>query len=351
MARLWPGKRFGPIGVDLGTHSVKLLQMDAERGRVLAHARLDLPTAEGQDDRQRDAVWTDGLRQARQGHGFQGRDAVLCLTARDLFVQNIRVPKGPSEALEKTVLQEAAGRLPFPLAEAEVRFLEAADVRQGEAVKREVILLACHRPVLQRLLGLADAAGLRPVGIDVEPAALVRCYFKQFRREDDKQQRMIFVHVGATNTAVVITNGDEALFVKYIDLGGRRLDEAVARHLKMSLPEATTLRRHNGDRRVDQQDPEVARSVAEAVRPVLERLAGEVALCLRYHSVTFRGQPLSRLVLGGGEANASLVEFLGQRIDLKCELGEPLRSLEPAFAGLRSSQWDVAAGLAMWETN
>jgi type IV pilus assembly protein PilM len=162
---------------------------------------------------------------------------------------------------------------------------------------------------------------------------------------------MIFVHVGASNTAVVITNGDEALFVKYIDLGGRRLDEAVARHLKMTLPEATALRRHNGDRRVDQQDPEVARSVAEAVRPVLERLAGEVALCLRYHSVTFRGQPLTRLVLGGGEATAQLVEFLGQRIDLKCELGEPLRSLEPAFAGHRSSQWDVATGLALWETN
>lgn len=351
MARIWPTKRFGPIGLDLGSQSVKLLQVDAERRRLVAHARWDLPVVAGQDERQRDALLTDGLRQVRQRHGFQGRDAVLCLTARDLFVQNIRVPKGPSEALEKTVLQEAAGRLPFPAAEAEVRFLEAADVRQGETIKREVILLACHRPVLHRLLGLVEAAGLRPVGIDVEPAALVRCYLKQFRREDDKQQRMVFVHVGATNSAVVVTSGEDALFVKYIDLGGNRLDEAVARHLKMSLPEAAHLRRHNGDRRVDQQDPEVARGVAEAVRPVLERLAGEVALCLRYHSVTFRGQPLLRLVLGGGEATQALVEFLAQRIDLKCELGEPLRSLESAIAGNRTAQWDVAAGLALWEAN
>ena len=44
------------------------------------------------------------------------------------------------------------------------------------------------------------------------------------------------------------------------------LDDAVARHLRMNLPEAASLRRHNGDRRQDQQDPEVAKSVAAAVR-------------------------------------------------------------------------------------
>ena len=101
----------------------------------------------------------------------------------------------------------------------------------------------------------------------------------------------------------------------------------------------------------DQRDPEVTRSLADSVRPVLDKLANELSLCLRYYSVTFRGQPLSRIVLGGGETNQSLVDWLGQRLDLSCELGDPLRPYIKTVSQVRISQWDVAAGLALRETN
>ena len=80
---------------------------------------------------------------------------------------------------------------------------------------------------------------------------------------------------------------------------------------------------------------------------MLDRLAQELSLCVRYHSVTFRGQPLSRVVLGGGEANQSLADLLNQRLDVRCELGEPLRAYEQNLAAGRKSQWDIAAGLAL----
>jgi type IV pilus assembly protein PilM len=267
-----------------------------------------------------------------------------------MFVQNIRVTKAPPAELQRVVQQEAVGRVPFPAAEAEIRFLQAADVRQGDTVKREVILLACHRPVLEQLLQTVEKAGLRPIAVDVEPAALLRCYVKQYRRDEDRQQRALFVHIGETNTVAVIAGGSDVLFVKYIDAGGRQMDEAVARHLKMSVEDAAALRRHNGDRRADQQDPEVARSVLEATRPVIDRLASELSLCVRYHSVTFRGTPLARIVLGGGEATQALVDALATRLDLKCELGDPLRTYESFVAGERKGQWAVAAGLALRDT-
>ena len=125
------------------------------------------------------------------------------------------------------------------------------------------------------------------------------------------------------------------MFVKYVDVGGRHLNEAVARHLKMDLADAAALRRHNGDRRADQRDPEIARSIAESTRPVLGQLANELSLCLRYYSVTFRGLPLRQVVLGGGEATESLAEWLAERLDLPCELGNPLRSYGEALRGTR----------------
>ena len=122
-------------------------------------------------------------------------------------------------------------------------------------------------------------------------------------------------------------------------------------NLEMDLTDAVALRRHNGDRRADQQDPEVTRSIEESVRPVLDQLANELSACLRYHSVTFRGQQLSQIVLGGGEASQPLADWLAARLDMACEPGSPLRSYENVTATGHTGQWDVAAGLALRETN
>jgi type IV pilus assembly protein PilM len=72
-------------------------------------------------------------------------------------------------------------------------------------------------------------------------------------------------------------------------------------------------------------------------------------MCVRYHSVTFRGQPLSRVVIGGGEAAPTLAEELSARLDLPCELGDPLRSFEMAIQTGRRGQWDLAVGVALRE--
>lgn len=342
-------KRHGPIGVDLGCSSIKLVQLSSDRTEVLDAARWDLPPAgDCSADRRRQQL-IEALRQAREGHSFRGRDAVLCLGSPNLFVQNIRVAKGPADGWERAVRTEAESRLPFPPDEAELRYLEAADVRHGEAVKRELIMLACRKSLIDEAISIAQAASLRPVAIDVEPAALLRCYHKQFRRDEDRVAGVMYIHIGATSTIVVIAQGHVPLFVKYVSLAGQHLDEAVARHLKMELAQAVALRRNCGDRRTDQQDPEIVRSLAESIRPVLERWVNELSLCLRYYSVTFRGQPLARAILSGGEATAALCDLAGNRLGLRCELGEPLRAFDQSLSTGRKTQWDLATGLALRE--
>jgi type IV pilus assembly protein PilM len=344
--------RNGPIGIDLGSRSVKLVQFTADQSRLVDAARWELPSSfETAGDAARGEQLAQAIRRAREGGKFRGREAVLCLGASDLVVQNVRVPKLSGAELDRTLRQEAESRLPFPAADAEIRFLQAADVRHGETVKREVVVMACRRQSVESLVELVNRAGLRTVAIDVEPTALLRCYINQYRREEDRDRRSMFVHFGSGSTVAVIAKGAEVLFIKYVDVLGRNLDEAVARHLNMPLSEAILLRRNNGDRRADQQDPLIASGIAEATRPVIDRLAQELSMCIRYHSVTFRGQPLAQLLVSGGEATPGLVEALSSRLDVKCELGDPLRDYETKVPGGRIGQWDIATGLALRSTN
>ena len=165
--------RFGPIGIDIGSRSVKLAQFSADGKRLIEATRRELPNigTEAPSDEELDAEIVVAIGKAREGRAFRGSEAVICLNHRQLFLQNIRVPKAATATLDRTIQQEAAGRVPFPVAEAEIRYLEAADIRQGEAVMREIILMACHRPVLERLLRIVERARLRPVAVEVEDRA------------------------------------------------------------------------------------------------------------------------------------------------------------------------------------
>ncbi|MBI1901783.1 MAG: pilus assembly protein PilM [Planctomycetia bacterium] len=363
----------GPIGVDVGSRWIKVVQLSDDRARVVAATRLELarPAADkaahekaaadkaaaqksagDKPDGAKAAPQPDlaeTLREVRESHDFHGKEAVLCLSGRDLFVQNIRVARGAPGGMDAAVRQEVAGRLPFDAAQADIRYLEAGDVRQGEQVKREAIVIACRRDVVRNLLETAERAGLRPIALDVEPCAIVRTVLRSFRRDEDRAQTLLIAHVGASESAVIITRGEEPVFVKYLDIGGKHFDEAVARTLDMKIPEAASLRRNQWERRTSRQDPELVRTVGEAVRTAVDRLAGELSMCMRYYSVTFRGQPLERLVLGGGEATPDLAEMLSKRVGLPCETCDPWRGWKTAATGPRTGQWDVAVGLALRE--
>ena len=335
-----------PIGLDIGARWVKLVQFSADGQQLVDAARAEIVRS-GQETTPDELA--RAIDKGRQGRAFVGKDVVVCLDDRQLFLQNIRVPKAPPAEMERLVEQEAAARLPYKVEETEIRYLEAADVRQFDSVLREVIVLACHRPAVDQFLIGIERAGLRPVAVEVEPLALLRSGLAQLRRDSDRNSRTMFAHVGYRRTLAVVAQGDEPLMIKVIEIGGKHLDEAVAAHLQMDAKAAGSLRRHHGDRRSEQQDPEVARSLAEATRPVIDRLATELSLCVRYHSVTFRGQPLTSVVLGGGEASPAVQEAIQRQLELKCNLSDPFRALPTLPNAGRRGQWDIAAGLALRE--
>src|SRR5205814_7718440 len=98
---------------------------------------------------------------------------------------------------------------------------------------------------------------------------------------------------------------------------GHQITEAVSRKLGISLLEAAALRRRLMEQQSSaaagagaatntsasaKRDP-VAQAVFDATRGTMEELGREIALCLRYYSVTFRGQRPTRVKLIGGEAS------------------------------------------------
>src|SRR5687767_4597097 len=93
-------RNVGPIGLDIGARWVKLVQFSADGQRLIDVARAEISVA-GEE------ITSDELRRAvekaRQGRAFVGRRVVVCLSDRQLFLQNIRVPKVPPAEMDRLV--------------------------------------------------------------------------------------------------------------------------------------------------------------------------------------------------------------------------------------------------------
>ena len=86
---------------------------------------------------------------------------------------------------------------------------------------------------------------------------------------------------------------------------------------------------------------------------LLESMADELSLCMRYHSAVFNGRRVDRLIFLGGESRSTdLCRGLARSLNISAQLGDPMAryasgpndSMLPE-PGHVSPAWAVACGL------
>jgi Tfp pilus assembly PilM family ATPase len=256
--------------------------------------------------------------------------------------------------LPAAVAFEARNVFPFDTDLAQIRHLPAGDVRQGSETRHETIVLAAMNEEVDRFVEQFHGSGAVIQSLDIEPCAAYRSIERFIRRREDEQDVHVLVDVGWRRSTVVIGRGRDIAFIKPIDIGGKQLHEAVARNLGLSHDEAVSLRRRLAETSaVDGARDPVRQAMSDATRSIVEELGREIALCLRYYSVTFRGARPSRMRLVGGEScDSSLLGLLNAALPIPVEAGRPLYSvntsrMKPADRRGMMSEWTVALGLAL----
>lgn len=385
MVLSWFASKLSPIAVDIGTESIKLLQVEPRENqfRLVAAMGETIPDEARAKAADREAFINDALKRMLN-EGFRGKQVVTCLPSNVMAVQHLRVGKMSPEELVKALPYEAAGKLPFDAHRAVIRHAVAGEVYQNQESKQEVIIMAAPREGVERYLNLLSKQKLEVVGIHVEPHALIECFNHIFRRKGDENICTLFVDMGASATHVVIAHGKNMVFAKHLSVGGDALNKAVADHVKCSTEQARDMRvraskqqatasrlppgvvgigadasthplgRQNGAGLAG-IDPETVEKVGEATRDVVEALMGELMLCVRYYEGIYPGRVVDRAIFVGGEArHVPLCQKIAQRLCVPATLGDPLARLIKDQAtqtnlDVRQPQpgWAIAVGLAL----
>lgn len=224
--------------------------------------------------------------------------------------------------------------------------------------------MASPGELVESHVAMLKEMGLVPEYIDAEPQAMFRPFERMLRRRADENEISVVVDLGHSSTKVVVGRGRDLVLVKKIDIGGKDLAEAVAGQLNLSVEEASELRlqiigEHASSERDSEGEDQKADpnstswTIVDAVRGKVEELGREIALCLRYCSVTFRGLRPRRVMLTGGQAyDPAVMKLLGEQLNIECQIGRPLHGIDTSAADLGGdrrgmlAEWNLCAGLS-----
>jgi type IV pilus assembly protein PilM len=171
-------------------------------------------------------------------------------------------------------------------------------------------------------------AGLEPVSIDLQTAALARALF-----DPHFQLPEAIVSVGAGLTMIVIHQMGILQFVRTLDVGGETITAAIASALDIPLRDAEAAKRrlsYPGG-----HDPQAAGSSEEAVRG----LVNEIHNSIRFYSSLPGRQPVARIQLtGAGTRAAGLLGMMQSTAGIPVAVASPLSRVDLSSLELSPDQ-------------
>ena len=352
--------RVQPIGLDIGHSTVKMVQVafGEDRARILAARRIPIDTSLARDTQEGRCILVSAIRQLLAEGDFKGRKVISALPFDRLRITSLRLAEAEAPQADKALRREAAERFGLNPQEDVINYIFAGSVRQGDELKNEYILFATDSETIRDHIALLEEAGLAPAAIDAPCCALFRGFERTMRRQEDQEKTVIFADVGHRYTMVVFGRAGEICFAKQIPIGTGHFDGEIASSLGIAVDDAELLRLKL--QRDEAVDPATRRHVVDALNTIAEQLAGEMSLCLRYYTVTFRGKRVERAVIaGGGAYEQVLLDVLRRHLSVQIEVAAPLRGLDLCASGVgrdgedRSADLALAIGLSLkgWEAS
>ena len=296
----------GSVGLDLDGDF--LAAVTVADGRIQSAVSAELPEGVMQDGEVLDPEALAHVLKDIARSGALPRDVRLGVANQQIVVRQLELPRIDEEKdLEAAVRFQAAEAIAMPLNEVVLDFHRVGDGTDADGNPRtNVVVVAARESMIERLVEAVRAAGLRPVGIDLNAFALVRALASGAR--DDSAR--VYCHLGAiTNLAIAV--GSSCLFTRPL---ATRADEA---------------------------------GVVDGFA-----LAEEIRLSIDFYLAQPATRPVREIVLSGPRASADgLEEQLAAATGLDVSAADPLGAFDRTSlpAGEDPRRHTVALGLSLGE--
>jgi len=313
------------IGLDISSSSVKLVELSQSKNGEMVLERFAMESFEkgwitdGQIEKFDEVA--DAVRRCVARSGVRTRDAVLAMPQSAVITKRIMLPAGlREEELEIQVEAEANQYIPFSLDEVSLDFcvIGPSPTSVGDV---EVLIAASRKDRVQDRQGLAEAAGLHPVVLDIESHASRLAMGRLIGNlpNEGKDALVALFEIGADTTSLKVLRDDEMLYDRDQAFGGSQLTQLISRQYGFSFEEAEQKKLANDL----PEDYETA-----VLNPFVDSLSQEIGRALQYFFTSTPHHKVHYVMLAGGTATLpGLKERVTELTGFACMVVNPFENM------------------------
>jgi type IV pilus assembly protein PilM len=294
------GRKFPPmIGLDISASSVKLVELEQTATGEYVVQRFASESFEkgwitdGQIEKFDEVA--EAVRRVVSKSGTRTKQVVMGMPQAAVITKKIVLPAGlREEELELQVESEANQYIPFSLDEVSLDFcvIGPSPTTAGDV---EVLIAASRKDRVEDRQGLAEAAGLKPVVLDIESHAsrLAMTRIVAALPNEGKDALVALFEIGADTTSLKVLRDEDMLYDRDQAFGGSQLTQLISRQYGFSFEEAEQ-KKLAADLPDDYE--------ATILNPFVDSLSQEIGRALQYFFTSTPHHKVHYVMLAGGTA-------------------------------------------------
>ena len=314
------------LGLDISSSSVKLVELGQDKAGTLVLERCAIEPLErgwiSDGNIEKFDEVAEAVRRVVRKSGTKTKNVAMALPPSAVITKKIVLPGGMSDPeLELQVEIEANQYIPFPLDEVSLDFCVVGPSANSTG-DIEVLIAASRKEKVQDIQGLAEAAGLKPVIVDVESYASRLATSRLIENLPKKGLDSIVAlfEVGALTTSMQVIRNDEVLYDRDQAFGGAQLTQLIVRQYGFSLEEAESKKR-NGELPDDYE--------SSVLNPFVESMVHEIGRALQFFFTSTPHNKVDCVMLAGGSAALpGLTAAVTKHTTFACSLVNPFEGME-----------------------
>lgn len=314
------GLNAGPVvGVDLGSHSIKVCEISGGPGKWRLDKFAVVPLSEAaiiDDEFQKPEEIVEAILSALKTAGIKSKSVCFGLYGQNTMTKRLSVPDGTKEEIQDHIMWESEQYIPFGADESEVDFSIIGDTEGGG---KDTVVVAARTDVVERFQDILKEAKLLPKIVDLNILALCNAAEATLIAENDVlEEGVILLDWGAQSVKIAIYRTGGPIFTKELPLGGSLITEEIQRQMSVSYEEAEDLKTSQDD----------AGNLPEEILAILQtqfsNQIAEVKKNLNFYISTGSTEQVSHCyVTGGCSRSRLLLDMLNEALGMEVLLFNP----------------------------
>jgi len=304
------------VGIDIGSSSVKLVQLKEQKGGyVLQNAGIyPLPPEAIVDNTLMDSSSiVEAVKTLLESMNIKGPEAACSVSGNSVIIRKINLPAMPPEELEDQIHWEAEQYIPFDINDVNIDF-QLLPPDEHDPSRMNVLLVASKKDIINDYQTVFNETGVKLAIVDVDSFAVQNAFEVNYDLGEDDVAALI--NIGASIMNLNIVKGGISLFTRDVQMGGNLYTEEIQKQFGVSGEEAEKIK-------ITGVCPDKERLQGIITR-VNETLALEMRRSLDFYNTTAGEGRISNVYLsGGGAKTSSLQDAVAQRLGLPVEILNP----------------------------